>query len=211
MHLIHTSKAGLYRHTYDHILKLLTHVPVPRIGLSGGNTPLPLYDLIEHKQDPFFQTSSFFMVDERYVPRTNTRSNLGTITTHMPSMNVHGWNTALSEHHVHGDYLHLLGQHPLDLCLLGVGTDGHIASLFPHSPALMSKNQLLTTVAPDGEQRLSMSLQYILESTHILILFCGRDKKWIEGEFEHPSKGPLEEPFLFLREHKSLSVVSCGL
>ncbi|CAN5775840.1 6-phosphogluconolactonase [soil metagenome] len=125
------------------------------LALSGGSTPLPLYRRLmydpAYRQLPWERTH-LWMVDERRVPETDERSNFGTIReiivdhSGMPAANVHSMNALRpdADTRYEEELRRVLarrdkGQDRLDYVLLGIGSDGHTASLFPHSPAVLSE------------------------------------------------------------------------
>jgi 6-phosphogluconolactonase len=120
------------------------------IVLSGGNTPRTLYRLLaSHPPSPIpWAHVQVFWGDERYVPPDDPRSNFGmakeTLLDHVscPAANVHRMPTQFADADIAArDYEHTLrsrfdGEWPdFDLVLLGLGADGHTASLFPGSLA----------------------------------------------------------------------------
>lgn len=77
------------------------------------------------------------------------------------------------------NYATELGDTVFDICLLGLGSDGHIASLFPEHPASLSTSALVTAVshAPDPpHERLSLTLNAINRSKEVWFLVSGEDK-----------------------------------
>ncbi|NAZ23056.1 MAG: hypothetical protein GU346_01130 [Thermocrinis sp.] len=74
------------------------------------------------------------------------------------------------------DYSRKLPQ-GLDVCLLGVGEDGHTASLFPNSPCLTITPKVCTSIAPDGTQRVSLSYQYLNSSCVVVFALKGEEKR----------------------------------
>src|SRR6516162_8181068 len=119
-----------------------------RVALSGGNTPRASYELLG--QDPLRSEVSWsdvfiYFSDERCVPPTDEQSNyrmaqrafLDAIP--IPPANVHRIRGEIDPGHAANEYASLLrldlGDAPhLDLVLLGLGKDGHTASLFPGTP-----------------------------------------------------------------------------
>jgi 6-phosphogluconolactonase len=131
------------------------------IALSGGSTPKLLYQLLADPHEPFREQVSwpsihFFWTDERHVPPDHAESNYRmtneAMLSHVPVArdNVH---RVMSENpdaeEAAKDYeqtlLRIVSERPprLDLILLGVGTDGHTASIFPDSEVLHETKRLV--------------------------------------------------------------------
>jgi 6-phosphogluconolactonase len=166
------------------------------LALSGGSTPEPLYRRLMY--DPSFRDlpwkrTHLWVVDERRVPHDDDRSNFKmireTIVLHsdIPKEQVHPINTASASPDV--EYERELretlawrekGHDRLDFVVLGMGTDAHTASLFPHSPALSTTDRLVTmnagpTVTPP--ERITMTFDLINASRFIAILVTGASKR----------------------------------
>lgn len=165
------------------------------ISLSGGSTPKLLYEALA--RPPFrdrmpWARTHFFWGDERFVPTDDPRSNTAMVRAAMldhvpvPPENIHPMPTTgtpaeaaqLYEQHLrafHGDDL----AKPLfDLVLLGLGINGHTASLFPGEPAVTDRTAWAALVAPPGEPvRITLTFPP-LESCHAAaFLVCGADKR----------------------------------
>ena len=70
-----------------------------------------------------------------------------------------------------------------DLVLLGLGRDGHTASLFPHSPALDEEDRLcVATEAPDGSARLTVTWPVINSARRVVVLVNGAEKAGMVAE-----------------------------
>jgi len=163
------------------------------VALSGGNTPRGLYRLLATafaSQVPWGQVDLFWG-DERYVPPQDPRSNFRmakeALLDHIPipPTNVHPMSTTLPDAvEAAGAYDALLaqrfpGQWPrFDVVLLGLAADGHIASLFPASPALgvMDRRVVAVRAPADPPQRLTITLPVINHAACVFFLVAGKGK-----------------------------------
>jgi 6-phosphogluconolactonase len=167
------------------------------IALSGGATPETLYRTLTAPNfaDRFdWSSTTFFFSDERAVPPDDTRSNYAlanrTLFNPLNIMSSQVYRMAGESHdlqaaaHQYEQQLRRVTNTPissrptLDLILLGVGEDGHTASLFPGSSALHDRrNLIVVTQSPkDPPTRLSMTLPVINRANVILFLVSGAGK-----------------------------------
>jgi 6-phosphogluconolactonase len=132
---------------------------VARIAISGGTTPEAMFALLADPSQPFFARLPWdklhlFWVDERCVPPTDPDSNYRMTNEAMlskvplPAAQVHRMEGELDPQIAASNYDALirneLGPEPVfDLVLLGMGDDGHTASLFPHTEALHEVDRLV--------------------------------------------------------------------
>lgn len=162
------------------------------LALSGGSTPKPLYEALAQTPLPWEQLHCFWG-DERYVPIEHPDSNqrmarqawLDRIP--IPAQNIHPMPTSAGDPHLdahtHETELHTFfsltpGEFPeFDLVLLGLGPDGHTASLFPHTPALDVVDRLVTVGMKDGQPRLTFTAQLINQSRYVLFIVAGENKR----------------------------------
>lgn len=163
------------------------------IALSGGRTPRALYDRLarNHRKDIPWAQVHIFWGDERYVPRDDERSNyrmasealLGYVP--VPAANIHRMPTEPADpHDAAAAYEHVLQAHfgapwpQFDLVLLGLGDDGHTASLFPGSPALDEVERWVVAVTGPSEPRvrLTLTLPVITHAAVIDVIVSGRPK-----------------------------------
>lgn len=197
------------------------------VALSGGKTPIGLYRKLAELQRPLpWDKTHIFIVDERFVPFEDEESNLGMIhralLSHVsvPKENIHPMTTDTSspaesaekyEQVLRSFFRTKLNDFPaLDLILLGIGEDGHIASLFSGNAALGETRHYAVPVSPlDKNERVSLTLPLINSAEHVIFLVTGRNKSSVirdvlEREIEtlpaslvKPEKGKL---FFFLDE-----------
>ena len=167
------------------------------IALSGGTTPETLYRVLTSPAfaDRFdWSRTTFFFSDERCVPPDDPRSNyalakkiLFTPLNIMPSQIYRMAGEARdlqAAAHTYEQQLRRATNTPpssppiLDLVLLGLGEDGHTASLFPGSPVLRDHQSLIAvSQSPkDPPNRLTMTLGVINRASVILFLVAGTGK-----------------------------------
>jgi 6-phosphogluconolactonase len=161
---------------------------------AGGTTPAPLYRLLAHRDLPWAKVG-VTLTDERFVdpvsPQSNQRLFSETLlagfarkAAFMPLMNPAPSPTEAAQA-VEADVRALL---PFDAVLLGMGEDGHFASLFPNSPALAlgldPEAEAVVIPVPAGvpvppQPRLTLTLAALLKSKLIVLLITGEAKRAI--------------------------------
>ena len=170
-------------------------------GLSGGQTPVNFYQrLAEYKGTLPWNKIHIFLVDERFLPFHHKDSNYRMLREtlldkiQIPEKNLHPIPTAgltpqLSAEAYEEDlriFFRLpLGQFPeFDLILLGIGEDGHTASLFPGSPALGEQSRLAFAVMLDEirHHRITLTMPVINHAKHIVFLVSGKSKAAVSGK-----------------------------
>lgn len=167
------------------------------VALSGGSTPRALYRLLA--APPFSEAIDWprvhlFWGDERFVPAEHPDSNYGLAReafisrVPIPAVNVHPIPTesgdpeaaaARYEEALRQFFPAPEGEMPhFDLVLLGLGADGHTASLFPGSPALDEHDRLVvaTYVPKLSAWRLTLTPPLLRGARHVLFLVAGLDK-----------------------------------
>ena len=163
------------------------------LALSGGNTPRTLYSRWASRftlEIPWAHVQLFWG-DERFVPPDDPRSNFKMVKESLldhvpiPPANVHAMPTQLGTPELAAtDYEATLRRHfddgrpHFDLVLLGLGAEGHTASLFPRSPALDETTRwVLPVTAPaDPPSRLTLTLPIFNAARHTYFLVTGSEK-----------------------------------
>jgi 6-phosphogluconolactonase len=150
------------------------------IALSGGSTPGPAYELAARLQ-PDWSGVELWFADERCVPPQDERSNYRFVRERLLDR-LEGQPV---EHRVRGElhpgeaadlYDDELRGVTLDLAVLGVGPDGHTASLFPNDPALDEQERRAVAVQRADADRVTMTLALLCDATQVAFLAVGADK-----------------------------------
>ncbi|MEO0948929.1 MAG: 6-phosphogluconolactonase [Cyanobacteria bacterium J06641_5] len=164
------------------------------LALAGGSTPRPLYEGLA--ADPSLPSNRLhvFWGDERYVPADHPDSN-----QHMaraawldreppfPAANIYPMPTtggdpatdaALYEQQLQDFFALAPGEFPaFDIILLGMGDDGHTASLFPHTEALAVGDRLVTVGNKGDSQRLTLTYPVLNAARCVIFLVAGANKQ----------------------------------
>lgn len=170
------------------------------VALTGGSTPQPIYRLLAQPnmaEKVDWSRVHIFIGDERYVPHDHPDSNFGMardcLLEHVPipAENTHPVPTHL-EHACDAaeQYAGLLnaivpstaGQVPqLDLIMLGMGEDGHTASLFPTTDILQVTDKTVAAVYVDklDSWRVSMTYPLLNQARQVMVLVSGASKAGI--------------------------------
>lgn len=170
--------------------------PIFHIALSGGNTPKVLFDhLVQHYSEKIDWTKvHLYWGDERCVPPEDEQSNYRMTQERLiskipiPSKNIHrilGEAPPPLEANRYHDYLNTQlpinsdGRPVFDLMILGMGGDGHTASIFPHQMELLSaeSNCAVATHPESGQLRISLTGAVIQAAKRIHFLVIGASKK----------------------------------
>jgi len=176
------------------------------IALAGGATPMPIYRALASKgftpAIPWDKVDIYFG-DERAVPPDHKDSNYGAVRlvlmahAAIPTANVHAMDAARPDRESAArEYGEALPER-IDVLLLGMGPDGHTASLFPGSPALEeAERRVVPVVAPKPPpERLTITPPVIAAAMHVVMLVTGAEKaamvaRILEGAATTPAELP---------------------
>ena len=180
------------------------------VALSGGSTPKLMYRALRGLPDVPWEAVQVYFSDERCVPPTSPESNFklasDELLSHIPipGPNIHRLQGELDPHEAaERGSADLPGQ--LDLVLLGMGDDGHTASLFPGSEGLSTGGRVIANWVPKlSVWRLSFTFDEINAARARWLLVTGANKRPVLGQIE-AGEGDypvarVEDPVWFLDE-----------
>jgi 6-phosphogluconolactonase len=168
--------------------------PAAAVMLSGGRTPLPTYREVAVRKPAPARGLHLFFSDDRYVPATSDSSNyfqsrMLIDALALPESAVLRVRTELPVEQAAADYQQQLAAMlnsgvRIGLGLLGVGADGHTASLFNTGNLEQARGKLAIAVQrPDGLQGISVTPELLSKVSEPLFLVTGADKHAIVEEF----------------------------
>ena len=162
------------------------------VALSGGSTPMRLYELLGNKfqHDVDWSRVHFFWGDERCVPVEDAGNSYGqtkkVLFDKIGTTNIHRVNSDLAPDSAATDYanaLKVFSEPPndwprFDLVLLGMGDDGHTASLFPNSPVDVTTPTLAVTANYQDRpaNRVTLTQLVFNDAREIWFMVAGKNK-----------------------------------
>ena len=186
------------------------------VALSGGETPRRTYELLAsppYRERIHWNEVHIFWSDERYVPEDDSRSNARmareTLLDHVPipPENIHPICCDSSPQEAARDYEIMLKQffstsNPnFHLILLGLGSNGHIASLFPHTHVLNEKEKWVSDVFVKelGMYRITFTAPFINQASQVVFLVSGTEKAQVLENVLEGSYQPRHLPAQLIR------------
>ncbi len=200
------------------------------VALSGGSTPKALYTLLTkppYREQIEWGKVWLFWSDERSGPPTDPESNYnmallsGFSKVAIPEGQIHRMeatgdlpkNALAYEEKIRS----LLYGQPFDLVMLGMGEDGHVASLFPGTEALLVKDHLVAAnfVPQKNSMRMTLTFSCINEARVIVVYILGDSKKErVYDALMHPEKdypiqhvGTPSHPALWILDEKAAALL----
>ena len=203
------------------ISEAVTRRGVARVAISGGSTPQAAFRLLADPSQPFASTIPWdklqlYWVDERCVAPENPESNYGVckrlLLDHVgiPAENVHRMEGDLDPEQAASRYESVLrnsmklegAESPaFDLLLLGMGDDGHTASLFPHTDGLneMGRLAIANHVPQKDTWRISLTWPVINQAYEVAFDIGGEAKASIVSEVFTGPRDPERLPSQLIR------------
>lgn len=159
-------------------------------AVSGGSSILKMYDALSDHKDFLREFGKFITVtwvDERVVPHTHQKSNVGNAKDYfwnkfksvellpIPYKDDAGKSAKKFEDALKKEKIH---RGDIDVMVLGMGTDGHTASLFPNNEMLKEKKKDIVPISDPSVdvERVSMTYPFINSSAQIYLYFYGEEK-----------------------------------
>jgi len=205
------------------------------VALSGGKTPITFYQKLSTSRHPLpWDKTHIFLADERFVPHDDNASNYRMIQEHLlsriaiPRENLHhilteGITLEGSAEKYEADMrtFFRIGDNDIpvfDLIILGIGADGHTASLFPGTASSQGTERLAIPVIADTSpsERISLTLGVINNAKRICFLATGEGKAdAIKALLEDKARGlpaalvkPARGTVLFMLDQGAASLLS---
>jgi 6-phosphogluconolactonase len=211
--------AALARRAAIHLVEMISESDEAngraRIAISGGSTPKAAFQLLADPNEPFrgrmpWEDIELFWVDERTVPpdhpESNYRMTREALLDHVPlhPQQIHRMEGELEPEVAAARYesdlrntFRLEGAETprFDLISLGMGDDGHTASLFPHTAAIHEMGRLVTAnqVPQKDTWRITLTWPVINHARSVFFLIAGADKA-----------SPVHEVFMGPRDPEAL-------
>ena len=188
------------------------------IMLSGGTTPLPAYRALGSRPLPHDERLHVLFSDERYVPSDSEASNYHQArplldALALPAESLLRVRTELPLGQAAADYEHALTRLlesgvRIGLGLLGLGADGHTASLFSAEDLTRAQGHLAIAVQrPDGMSAVSVTPRLLAEVEALLFVVAGEDKRSaLQGLEAH---GPHLTAWLAVQERAAVELWCC--
>ena len=177
------------------------------IALAGGSTPKPLYEALA-KESIDWSILHVFWGDERYVLPDHPDSNEGMARkawlnhVNIPASNIHPMvktiddpvTTAENHDQELKDFFQVAPQTfpSIDIILLGMGDDGHTASLFPNTSALDVCDQWITVGNKQTDSRITFTIPLINQANTVIFLVAGANKNTALQQVLAPASTPID-------------------
>ncbi|KAF2957944.1 6-phosphogluconolactonase [Thermotoga sp. Ku-13t] len=170
---------------FERLRSLLSEKEKIFIVLAGGKTPIPVYETLTKLSLPW-ERIYFFLSDERYVPLDSEQSNFKVISgalfgkVPIPKENIHFVDTSLplerSAEKYEREIMNITDH--FDVCILGMGLDGHVASIFDVELG-KSERWVVTTPATGDPHvpRISLTFSALNSAEYIFFVIGGEEKK----------------------------------
>lgn len=205
------------RRTLSYLEQVLAGQNEATMAISGGSTPKLLFGEMA-KSGFAWDRVHFYWVDERLVPPTDPESNYRLAEecflqpAHVPHRNVHRIHGELRPAAAAKNYVIEVeescnlapGELPhFDVVHLGMGADGHTASLFPGEPLILNRDSIAAAVYVEkfAKWRVSLLPGVLLNAKHIVMLVAGDDKAEVLRNVIESKYDPMTYPAQLIAHH----------
>jgi 6-phosphogluconolactonase len=148
------------------------------VALAGGSSPQRAYEAVREED---WSRTTFWLVDDRAVPPDHEDSNHRMIMESLAPPNLERMETELGAEAAAARYDARLEGVGIDLMILGMGPDGHLASLFPGRPELEVRDRRVVAVPEAGMEpyvpRVTMTLPMIASARRRVFAVSGEEKR----------------------------------
>ncbi len=209
---IYRSKQEVAEQFSKYFVELIADKTVFHVALSGGSTPKIVFDVLAADYGDKIDWSKihFYWGDERCVPPNDDQSNYKMTVEHLfskievPKDNIHrilGESDPNTEAMRYANLLEINldrveGLPQFDLVILGMGDDGHTASIFPHEIGLWeAEDHCVVATHPDsGQKRVSINGKVINTAKEVAFLVTGAGKAEKIDEIHNQKEGHEQYP-----------------
>lgn len=191
-----------------------------QIALAGGSTPALAYERLGQEHLPW-ERVDVLLGDERWVPATDPASNArmigATLLAQGPAHQArfHPVPTELATPEASAEAFEAMvrqlcpGDPPVfDLVLLGLGDDGHTASLFPGTPATQERKKLVTVGAGKGMERITLTAPVLSAARQVVFLVSGEGKREALSRLLDPAESPERTPARLVQPRSTVLVLA---
>jgi 6-phosphogluconolactonase len=216
--------AQLARRAAEHIASAIDLVLDQRdrcqIALAGGSTPALAYSRLGQEHLPWDRVD-VLPGDERWVPASDPASNARLLATTLLAQEsgararFHGVPTELPTAQASAEAFEavlrqLCGGDPpvFDLILLGLGDDGHTASLFPGTAATTVHDRAVAVSEGKGMQRITLTAPVLSAARQVLFLVSGEPKREALRRLLDPAESPERTPAKLVKPHAPVLVLA---
>jgi 6-phosphogluconolactonase len=147
------------------------------LALSGGRTPARMLEYLQEELDVPWAAVDVYQVDERIAPRDDPERNLRLLQTMLPNARIHAMPVEDEDLSAATARYGAILPERLDLVHLGLGEDGHTASLVPNCGALLVRDRdVAISREYNGRRRMTLTYPAIDRAREVLWVVTGEDK-----------------------------------
>ena len=207
----------MYSHNViaEKIKKSLEEKDTVNIALSGGSTPKNAYNFLGQRSDIDWNRVNIFLVDERWVPADDPKSNWkmirGCFNSTIYPVRTDVYDTPQESAEAYSKTIERIvpGDIPsFDLIILGLGDDGHTASLFPGTDAVWMVQKLVTKGHGAGIDRVTFTIKLINAAKEVMFIICGDGKAEALKKLMNPLQNPYNVPAKLVQTSNQMTIIA---